>query len=105
VQDFLVSIKGSQFHYGSIKTKAYCPLFAQDNLSQFHYGSIKTLITKNYVLLRGESQFHYGSIKTKYVRSPLNYIENLNSTMVRLKLTELQQFLTSIKISIPLWFD
>ena len=61
--------------------------FKNRHSSQFHYGSIKTK-----VLLLNEqdkflSQFHYGSIKTKWFANKNSFEGNLNSTMVRLKLS------------------
>ncbi|AFH48931.1 Hypothetical protein IALB_1220 [Ignavibacterium album JCM 16511] len=63
-------ISPSQFHYGSIKTRAVEKNQSLKGGSQFHYGSIKTKIIRNEWKLKNASQFHYGSIKT--IKSPLN---------------------------------
>ncbi len=59
--------------------------------SQFHYGSIKTLLKNPNEFIKKElSQFHYGSIKTdsKLSRHKNTLKRSLNSTMVRLKLSQ-----------------
>ncbi len=118
----------SQFHYGSIKTIPNYFNIEPSNKSQFHYGSIKTYFDDEWKVKISLSQFHYGSIKTKYGITESQVEMSLNSTMVRLKQSQidlirnqfgLSQFhYGSIKTvrsqckkvklwidSIPLWFD
>jgi len=61
-------------------------------LFQFHYGSVKSYFALPCDLLMASFQFHYGSVKRPVKSVELTPIMYFNSTMVRLKVTDLNKF-------------
>ena len=84
----ILSLKASQFHYGSITTNQVYKLQKTGKESQFHYGSITTILSKKLYLrsLRVSIPlwFDYNIVRQK--SNIIMRLMSLNSTMVRLQL-------------------
>ena len=98
----------SQFHYGSIQTKApYMKMVSIVSVTIPLWFDSNQRSRKDLAKSIQRSQFHYGSIQTGGGLMSLPYIHPChNSTMVRFKLDRARAVTTLRRmVTIPLWFD
>jgi len=72
---------------------------------QFHIGTIKSNTILRIYQGFQKFQFHIGTIKRTMAGIGYKYIENFNSTLVRLKVKLKHKTKFLLKISIPHWYD